>query len=151
MTAARIGTLLRPLPLRVSLLPRIQPLLLLPYEPARAAFATTGRRMAIYTGSCYCGEIKYELTLGSPDDGRTSLCHCRNCKVCFCLPPARLLLLIKSAELQASPNVSGEEVYGELMRVSFGIEILRHALRRNVQGAQIIATVNAGHAARARR
>ncbi|KZO90311.1 hypothetical protein CALVIDRAFT_551645 [Calocera viscosa TUFC12733] len=26
------------------------------------------------------GQIRYEFTLGSPDDARTSICHCRNCK-----------------------------------------------------------------------
>ena len=25
---------------------------------------------------------KYEVTLSSPDEARTSLCHCHNCKVC---------------------------------------------------------------------
>lgn len=35
----------------------------------------------IYTGACYCGQIKYELDLASPDDARTSICHCRNCQV----------------------------------------------------------------------
>jgi len=34
----------------------------------------------IYTGSCYCGELKYELDLASPDDARTSICHCKNCR-----------------------------------------------------------------------
>ncbi|KIW00018.1 uncharacterized protein PV09_08370 [Verruconis gallopava] len=35
------------------------------------------------TGSCYCRAIEYELNLGSPDDARTSLCHCHNCKKVF--------------------------------------------------------------------
>jgi len=33
-----------------------------------------------YTQSCYCRAIKYEFDV-SPDDARTSLCHCNNCKV----------------------------------------------------------------------
>ncbi|KAG2002130.1 hypothetical protein GB937_009710 [Aspergillus fischeri] len=37
--------------------------------------------MPQYTGSCYCRNIKYEISLDSPDDARTSLCHCSNCKV----------------------------------------------------------------------
>lgn len=37
--------------------------------------------MPRYTGSCFCCKIKYNLDLSSPDDARTSLCHCRNCKV----------------------------------------------------------------------
>ncbi|KAF3405462.1 hypothetical protein DPV78_002503 [Talaromyces pinophilus] len=39
--------------------------------------------MATLTGSCYCKNIKYEVSLNSPDDARTSLCHCRNCKKAF--------------------------------------------------------------------
>jgi hypothetical protein len=35
----------------------------------------------ICQGGCYCGEIRYELHLDSPDDARTSLCHCSSCKV----------------------------------------------------------------------
>ncbi|KAF5361022.1 hypothetical protein D9756_004624 [Leucocoprinus leucothites] len=33
-----------------------------------------------YTGSCYCGDIKYELILGSPEEARTSICYCENCR-----------------------------------------------------------------------
>lgn len=36
--------------------------------------------MGFYKGGCYCGEIKYTIDV-SPDDARTSLCHCNNCKV----------------------------------------------------------------------
>ncbi|KAJ6017238.1 Glutathione-dependent formaldehyde-activating enzyme/centromere protein V [Penicillium sp. IBT 35674x] len=39
--------------------------------------------MPTYTGSCLCRNIEYELRLASPDDARTSLCHCRNCKKVF--------------------------------------------------------------------
>ncbi|KAJ9304615.1 hypothetical protein DTO217A2_5851 [Paecilomyces variotii] len=39
--------------------------------------------MPTYTGSCYCRAIEYELELASPDEARTSLCHCRNCKKAF--------------------------------------------------------------------
>jgi len=35
-----------------------------------------------YTGSCYCRAIKYEFEV-SPDETRTSLCHCHNCKKFF--------------------------------------------------------------------
>jgi hypothetical protein len=34
------------------------------------------------TGSCYCRAITYEVSLNSADDARTSICHCKNCKVC---------------------------------------------------------------------
>ncbi|KAI9373403.1 Mss4-like protein [Aspergillus egyptiacus] len=40
-------------------------------------------RMPTYTGSCTCRRIEYNLTLSSPDDARTSLCHCKNCKKAF--------------------------------------------------------------------
>ena len=32
-------------------------------------------------GGCTCGRIRYELTLNSVDDARTTLCHCHSCKV----------------------------------------------------------------------
>ena len=40
----------------------------------------------VYNGGCYCGEIRYTIELGSPDDARMSICHCKNCKVAFSLP-----------------------------------------------------------------
>ncbi|KAJ5585601.1 uncharacterized protein N7459_005401 [Penicillium hispanicum] len=39
--------------------------------------------MPIYTGSCICHRLEYELRLNSSDEARTSLCHCRNCKKAF--------------------------------------------------------------------
>ncbi|OAX33776.1 hypothetical protein K503DRAFT_725425 [Rhizopogon vinicolor AM-OR11-026] len=33
-----------------------------------------------YTGSCCCGQLKYHVKLGSPDEARTSICHCKNCQ-----------------------------------------------------------------------
>lgn len=41
----------------------------------------TSDTMPVYSGSCFCRSIQYNLTLSSPDEARTSLCHCRNCKV----------------------------------------------------------------------
>lgn len=49
----------------------------------RAISSTTSRTMPQYTGSCYCRNIRYEISLDSPDDARTSLCHCSNCKKAF--------------------------------------------------------------------
>lgn len=43
----------------------------------------------LYTGGCYCGAIKYEIDLASADEARTSLCHCRNCKVRTEIPTYR--------------------------------------------------------------
>ncbi|KDQ62595.1 hypothetical protein JAAARDRAFT_121493 [Jaapia argillacea MUCL 33604] len=37
----------------------------------------------IYNGGCYCGEVRYQLDLSSPDEARTSVCHCKNCKKLF--------------------------------------------------------------------
>ncbi|KAI0161863.1 Mss4-like protein [Hypoxylon sp. FL1284] len=32
-------------------------------------------------GGCYCGAIRYTITLSDPDsEARTSICHCGNCK-----------------------------------------------------------------------
>ena len=33
------------------------------------------------TGGCYCGQIRYSIELGSADEARISICHCKNCKV----------------------------------------------------------------------
>lgn len=44
-------------------------------------FQSPPRAMPTYPGSCYCRDIEYELSLASPDDARTSLCHCKSCKV----------------------------------------------------------------------
>jgi len=35
------------------------------------------------SGGCYCGKVRYELSLASKDEARTSLCHCGNCKKAF--------------------------------------------------------------------
>lgn len=35
------------------------------------------------SGGCYCGKLRYELSLNSKDEARTSLCHCGNCKKAF--------------------------------------------------------------------
>lgn len=34
-----------------------------------------------FPGGCYCGKIRYEIDLDDKEQARTSLCHCRNCKV----------------------------------------------------------------------
>ena len=34
----------------------------------------------ICPGGCYCGQLRYEIDLASPDDARMSICHCPNCK-----------------------------------------------------------------------
>jgi Uncharacterized conserved protein len=59
-----------------------------PLQPHQVILSTTplfssfsAFKMPTYTGSCYCRAIEYELELSSPDEARTSLCHCRNCKV----------------------------------------------------------------------
>lgn len=37
----------------------------------------------VYTGACYCKAIQYQINIASPDEARTSLCHCHNCKRFF--------------------------------------------------------------------
>ncbi|KAF5348047.1 hypothetical protein D9758_009997 [Tetrapyrgos nigripes] len=39
--------------------------------------------MPTYTGTCYCRAVKYNLDLKTPQDARTSLCHCHNCKKAY--------------------------------------------------------------------
>ncbi|EJT99790.1 DUF636 domain protein, partial [Dacryopinax primogenitus] len=36
--------------------------------------------MPTYKGGCYCGQIRYEFSLNSLDEARTSICHCKNCR-----------------------------------------------------------------------
>jgi len=61
------------------------------YLPLRSAFLKTSscgillsilNMVKTYHGECYCRAVKWQFTLDSPEDGRTSLCHCMNCKVC---------------------------------------------------------------------
>lgn len=59
--------------------------------------------MPTYTGSCYCRAIEYELELSSPDEARTSLCHCRNCKVTLACSPVPLRQLEEKWEWRADP------------------------------------------------
>ncbi|KAL9062035.1 MAG: hypothetical protein Q9206_000126 [Seirophora lacunosa] len=35
----------------------------------------------VYKGACYCKAVKYEIDIPSPEEARTSLCHCKNCKI----------------------------------------------------------------------
>ncbi|KAI4139960.1 MAG: hypothetical protein LQ341_004012 [Variospora aurantia] len=35
----------------------------------------------VYKGACYCKAVKYEIDISSPEEARTSLCHCKNCKL----------------------------------------------------------------------
>lgn len=38
-------------------------------------------------GGCYCTKVRYEVSLDNPDkEARTSICHCKNCKVSRELP-----------------------------------------------------------------
>ncbi|PPQ78447.1 hypothetical protein CVT26_005162 [Gymnopilus dilepis] len=36
-----------------------------------------------YRGSCYCGSVNWKISLNDLSEGRTSLCHCHNCKKFF--------------------------------------------------------------------
>lgn len=70
--------------------------------------------MPVYTGSCYCRNIQYTLALASPDDARTSLCHCHNCKV---RGPSQLLLHCISGDMKISssnylPTIWHQKAFG---------------------------------------
>ncbi|CAI7658637.1 unnamed protein product [Penicillium bialowiezense] len=65
--------------------------------------------MPTYTGPCSCRKIEYELSLLSPDDARTSLCHCRNCKV----PKDSFSYTKGSPHQHAADNGSGVTIYRE--------------------------------------
>ena len=62
--------------------------------------------MPVYKGGCYCGELKYTVDV-SPDDARTSLCHCKNCKVSSHWPkPCFSLQLITPHDRNSSAQLS---------------------------------------------
>jgi len=75
----------------------------------------------IYTGSCYCKEIKYEIDLASPDDARTSLCHCKNCKKFFGapfgitvkIPKKALTITTGKPTVHVADNGSGVSIHRE--------------------------------------
>ncbi|KAM5370870.1 hypothetical protein ACJZ2D_008303 [Fusarium nematophilum] len=39
--------------------------------------------MPNYKGKCVCGDLQYSVSLDSPGDARTSLCHCSSCRRAF--------------------------------------------------------------------
>ncbi|KAJ5234123.1 Glutathione-dependent formaldehyde-activating enzyme/centromere protein V [Penicillium citrinum] len=73
------------------------------------------------TGSCYCRKIEYRLQLASPEDARTSLCHCRNCKKAFGtnygltakVPKEAFRYTKGSPKEHAADNGSGTTIYRE--------------------------------------
>ncbi|KAL4814762.1 Mss4-like protein [Aspergillus spinulosporus] len=77
--------------------------------------------MPSYTGSCTCRKIQYDLTLSSPDDARTSLCHCKNCKKAFGgnyglaakIPKDALKITAGKTKEFAADNGSGSIVHRE--------------------------------------
>lgn len=40
-------------------------------------------KMPTYGGQCVCGRLRYSLSIDSPDNARTSLCHCLSCRRAF--------------------------------------------------------------------
>ncbi|KAB8275962.1 Mss4-like protein [Aspergillus minisclerotigenes] len=84
-------------------------------------FQSPPRAMPTYPGSCYCRDIEYELSLASPDDARTSLCHCKSCKKAFgtnygltAKIPKDALRLIKGAPKEhVADNGSGSLIHRE--------------------------------------
>lgn len=47
------------------------------------AFSTTRLVDMKFPGGCYCNKIRYEIELEDAGKARTSICHCKNCKVCI--------------------------------------------------------------------
>ncbi|KAH7265947.1 Mss4-like protein [Fusarium solani] len=39
--------------------------------------------MPSYKGKCVCGNLQYTVSLSSPGEARTSLCHCHSCRRAF--------------------------------------------------------------------
>ncbi|BCS23736.1 GFA family protein [Aspergillus puulaauensis] len=77
--------------------------------------------MPSYAGSCTCRRIQYELNLSSPDDARTSLCHCSSCKKAFGtnygltakIPKGALQITAGRTKEFAQDNGSGSVVHRE--------------------------------------
>ncbi|KAJ5354019.1 hypothetical protein N7541_006583 [Penicillium brevicompactum] len=77
--------------------------------------------MPNYTGSCFCHKIEYNLSLPSPEDARTSLCHCRNCQKAFGtnyglttkVPKDSFSYTKGSPKQHAADNGSGVTIYRE--------------------------------------
>ncbi|KZT24638.1 hypothetical protein NEOLEDRAFT_1134670 [Neolentinus lepideus HHB14362 ss-1] len=75
----------------------------------------------ICNGGCYCGNIRYEINLTSPDEARTSICHCKNCKkftgsefsIATKLPWKAFRITKGSPTKHASDNGSGTKLYRE--------------------------------------
>ncbi|RYP70433.1 hypothetical protein DL771_005474 [Monosporascus sp. 5C6A] len=52
-----------------------------PHRSQAQQFSTRAAAMAPLPGGCYCGAIRYTITLDDPhSQARTSICHCGNCK-----------------------------------------------------------------------
>ncbi|GAA5894864.1 hypothetical protein JCM5296_007601 [Sporobolomyces johnsonii] len=74
-----------------------------------------------YYGGCYCGAIRYEISLNSPDEARTSLCHCGNCKkftggpfgLTTKLPLSAFSLTSGATTLHTADNGSGSLLHRE--------------------------------------
>ncbi|KAL4249055.1 Gfa family protein [Abortiporus biennis] len=74
-----------------------------------------------YQGGCYCGEVGYELDLDSPEEARTSICHCNNCKKFFGsafglttkVPKDRFKITKGSTKEHVSNNSSASKLYRE--------------------------------------
>ncbi|GAA6039914.1 hypothetical protein JCM8097_006797 [Rhodosporidiobolus ruineniae] len=67
--------------------------------------------MPTYDGGCFCGAVRYTITLDSPDQARSSMCHCLHCKK-FSGGPYGLTIKLPIASLSytagASPDGAGE-------------------------------------------
>jgi hypothetical protein len=47
-------------------------------------FQSTKASMALdLKGRCVCNSVKYSVNLNSPEDARTTLCHCKSCRRAF--------------------------------------------------------------------
>ncbi|KAH8690249.1 Mss4-like protein [Talaromyces proteolyticus] len=77
--------------------------------------------MPTLTGSCFCRNIQYKLSLDSIDDVRASLCHCHNCKKAFGtnygltakVPKDSLHITKGSPKQHVSDNGSGALIHRE--------------------------------------
>jgi hypothetical protein len=70
---------------------------------------------AVLTGSCLCGNVRYECT-ESPES--STYCHCRNCQKAHAAPYA-VLALVSPASLSVAGELTRYERIGDSGKMTF--------------------------------
>ena len=89
-------------------------------KPAIRQFSTSKPFNMIFPGGCYCKKVRYEIDLEDADKARTSICHCKNCKVSeICYDLGRRMTHYCAPELcsgvRCTPSLLGALTYAPYM------------------------------------